>query len=188
GGANRWGDAHNFVVAQFLQHDSREREPQLHVHQAILNKQQRADGQWVGLDEAALKLHRAAAAAIGERVTEARLVEILGGTWRYRVGRRELVGVLVEVMEMISTRRQQVTKRGEEMVRKFEERVGREASVLERKHIYETATLKTRRAKSHDGETREEIGRAPCREGGRLRGGAGSWREEYEETRHSLAK
>ena len=156
GGANRWGDAHNFVVAQFLQHDSREREPQLHVHQAILNRQQRADGQWVGLDESALRLHRAAAAAIGERVTETRLVEILGGTWRYRDGKRELVGVPVEVMEMFSTRRQQVTKRGEEMVRKFEERVGREASVLERKHIYEKATLKTRRAKSHDGETREE--------------------------------
>src|SRR5690606_5727062 len=45
GGANRWADGHKFVVAQFLQHDSRDRDPQLHVHQAILNKLQRdADG------------------------------------------------------------------------------------------------------------------------------------------------
>jgi len=38
GGAGRWTDAHGFVVAQFLQHDSRDRDPQLLVHNAILNR------------------------------------------------------------------------------------------------------------------------------------------------------
>ncbi|HYZ07220.1 MAG TPA: relaxase domain-containing protein [Pseudonocardiaceae bacterium] len=31
GGAGQWIDAHTFVVAQFLQHDSRDGDPQLHV-------------------------------------------------------------------------------------------------------------------------------------------------------------
>ena len=44
GGAGRWIDAHEFVVAQFLQHDSRDRDPQLHVHQAILNRVLCSDG------------------------------------------------------------------------------------------------------------------------------------------------
>jgi hypothetical protein len=49
GGAARWIDAHSFVVAQFLQHDSR-RDPQLHVHNAILNRVRCAAGTWRTLD------------------------------------------------------------------------------------------------------------------------------------------
>ena len=73
GGAGRWIDAHRFVVAQFLQHDSRDRDPQLHVHQAILNRVLCADGAWRALDSRAIHALRGAAAAIGERVMEAHL-------------------------------------------------------------------------------------------------------------------
>lgn len=51
GRAGRWMDAHAFVIAQFLQHDSRERDPQWHVHNAILNRVLCADGcgvRWTG--------------------------------------------------------------------------------------------------------------------------------------------
>jgi hypothetical protein len=102
GGAGRWIDAHHFVVAQFLQHDSRDRDPQLHVHQAILNKQQCADGQWRTLDSRAIHILRGAAAAHGERVMEAELTRELGVVFRTRVdGRaREIVGVDEKVMEL----------------------------------------------------------------------------------------
>ena len=66
GGAGRWIDAHEFVVAQFLQHDSRDRDPQLHVHQAILNRVLCDDGTWRSLDSRAIHTLRGGAAAIGE--------------------------------------------------------------------------------------------------------------------------
>lgn len=56
-----------------LQHDTRDREPQLHVHQAILNRILCADGVWRALDSKAIHALRAAASAIGERVMEAHL-------------------------------------------------------------------------------------------------------------------
>ena len=55
GGAGRWIDAQQFVAAQFLQHDSRERDPQWHVHQAILNRVLCSDGQWRALDGKAIR-------------------------------------------------------------------------------------------------------------------------------------
>ena len=58
----RWIDAHEFVVAQFLQHDSRDRDPQLHVHQAILNRVLCSDGVWRTLDSRAIHTLRGAAA------------------------------------------------------------------------------------------------------------------------------
>ena len=160
GGADRWGDANQLVVAQFLQHDSRERDPQLHVHQAILNKVLRADGKWVGVDERALRLHRMSAGVIGERVMEAELARTLGVQFAAHETRdgvaREIVGVDQTVMDLFSSRRHAVTAKAAEMIAEYEARLGREASVLERKHIHEQATLMTRKGKSHGGETAEQ--------------------------------
>jgi conjugative relaxase-like TrwC/TraI family protein len=158
GGAGRWVDAHGFVVAQFLQHDSRDRDPQLHVHQAILNRVQCADGSWRTLDSRALHTYRAAAAAIAERVMEAHLARSLGVRFETRPdGRaREILGVPDSVMDLFSSRRRAITTRTEELVRAYRERHGREPSPLERTQISQRATLATRRAKSHDGETAEQ--------------------------------
>ena len=155
GGANRWGDANKFVVAQFLQHDSRDRDPQLHVHQAVLNKLQRVDGNWTGVDESALRLHRWSAGAIGERVMEAELARTLGVRFAARADgvAREIVGVDQQIMDLFSKRAHAVTAKAAEMIAEYEAHHGREASVLERKNISEQATLLTRKAKSHDGET-----------------------------------
>src|SRR5581483_2739768 len=46
GGGGQWVDGHGLVAAQFLQHDSRDHDPQLHVHGPILNKVQCPDGKW----------------------------------------------------------------------------------------------------------------------------------------------
>ncbi len=121
GGAGRWVDAHDFVVAQFLQHDSRDKDPQLHVHQAILNRVLCADGAWRTLDSRAIHALRAAASAIAERVMEAHLTGSLGVEFATRPdGRaREVLGVSQEVMDLFSSRRRAVTARTREMITEF---------------------------------------------------------------------
>ena len=42
--SGQWRDAEGFIVASFPQHDSRDGDMQLHVHNAIANRAQRADG------------------------------------------------------------------------------------------------------------------------------------------------
>ncbi|MDN5855331.1 MAG: relaxase domain-containing protein, partial [Actinomycetia bacterium] len=158
GGAGRWIDAHEFVVAQFLQHDSRDKDPQLHVHQGILNRVRCADGTWRTLDSRAIHTLRAAAGAIAERVAEAHLTRSLGVRFATRPdGRaREIVGVSQEVMDLFSSRRKAVTARTAELIADYERIEGRPASPAERYYFAQQATLVTRAAKSHVGETREE--------------------------------
>ena len=42
-GSGRFADAHQWVIASFAQHTSRDNDPQLHVHNAILNRVLRED-------------------------------------------------------------------------------------------------------------------------------------------------
>ncbi|MFC7612334.1 relaxase domain-containing protein [Actinokineospora soli] len=65
GAAGRFIDAHDWIVASFFQHDSRDHDPQLHIHNAILNRVQGADGQWRTLDSRAMHKFRGAASAVG---------------------------------------------------------------------------------------------------------------------------
>lgn len=159
GGAGRWIDAHRFVVAQFLQHDSRDKDPQLHVHQAILNRVLCADGTWRTIDGKGLYAHKRAADAHGERVMEARLTEWLGVRVETRPdGKvREIVGVDKAVMDLFSRRRRAVSQRVEKLIDAYRERNGgRQPSPLERFHIAQQATLETRKRKSESGETQDE--------------------------------
>ena len=68
GGAGQWVDGTGLVAAQFLQHDSRDKDPQLHVHGPVLNKQECADGTVRALDGTLLTLWKPAAAAVGRGV------------------------------------------------------------------------------------------------------------------------
>ncbi|MDN5854992.1 MAG: relaxase domain-containing protein, partial [Actinomycetia bacterium] len=158
GGGGRWIDGHQFVVAQFLQHDSRERDPQWHVHNAILNRVLCADGVWRGLDGMAIDAHKAAAGAFAERVMEAHLNRSIGLRSQTRPDgkAREIVGVDPALLDLYSGRRRQIGPKAQELIRGFTESTGREPSSYERTIIFEQATLATRKAKSHDGETREE--------------------------------
>ena len=54
GAAGRWVDAHDWTVASFFQHDSRDHDPQLHIHNAILNRVEGGDGKWRTLDSKAI--------------------------------------------------------------------------------------------------------------------------------------
>ncbi|WP_300010564.1 MobF family relaxase [Pseudonocardia sp.] len=158
GESGRWMDAHEFVVAQFFQHDSRERDPQWHIHNAILNRVLCADGEWRTVDGRAIDEHKAAAAAIAERVMEAHLAQSLGVRVETRPDgkAREVVGVDRELLDLYSSRRAQIGPKAAELIHEFTAKVGREPSPYERAVIHEQATLVTRKAKSHEGETRDE--------------------------------
>ncbi|MGW1341337.1 MobF family relaxase [Kribbella sp. NPDC002412] len=155
GAAGRWDDAHDWIVASFFQHDSRDHDPQLHIHNAILNRVQASDGQWRTLDSKALHRYKPAAGAVGERAMEQHLTRSLGVRFAMRPDgkAREVVGIDQAVMDLFSSRRRAITKKTARLVADFETKFGREPNSLELDRLQRTATLATRRSKSHDGET-----------------------------------
>ncbi|HVK20933.1 MAG TPA: MobF family relaxase [Actinokineospora sp.] len=157
GAAGRFTDAHDWTVASFFQHDSRDHDPQLHIHNAILNRVQGSDGQWRTLDSRAMHKFRGAASAVGERTTEEHLAQALGVRFATRPDgkAREVVGVDQAVMDLFSSRRRAITKKTADMVGAFEAKFGREPNSLELDRLQRQATFATRKAKSHVGESVE---------------------------------
>src|SRR5699024_9500714 len=154
GAAGRYVDAHDWTIASFFQHDNRDHDPQLHIHNAILNRVQGADGEWRTLDGRAVYAHRGAAAAVGERTMEEHLTRALGVQFATRPDgkSREVLGVSDEVMGLFSSRRRAITSHTRELVDAFETKFGREPNNLERDRLQRQATFATRQAKSHEGE------------------------------------
>jgi conjugative relaxase-like TrwC/TraI family protein len=158
GHAGRYVDAHDWVIASFLQHDSRDQDPQLHVHNAILNRVQCPDGEWRTLHGQAIYAYRAAAGVFAERVMEEHLTRSLGVQFATRPDgkAREVLGVRPEVMDLFSSRRRQITPKVAELAANFETRFGRAPNALELSRLSQRATLSTRRAKTRGGETAEQ--------------------------------
>src|ERR671927_1247856 len=101
GAGGRWVDAHDWTIASFFQHDSRDHDPQLHIHNAILNRVQGPDGTWRTIDGRSIYRYRGAAAAVGERVMEEHLTRALGVRLASRRdgNAREVVGIDQKVMD-----------------------------------------------------------------------------------------
>jgi conjugative relaxase-like TrwC/TraI family protein len=158
GGDGRWIDAHQWVVGMFLQHDSRDGDPQLHVHSAVLNRQLCADGRWRALDTAAIRLHMPAAAAVASRTMETMITGELGLGWVRREDgtARELVGVPVGVCAAFSSRRKAVTRAAQAAITEYEARTGRVAGLWVRHRLTQMACLRTRQPKSHEGIDAEQ--------------------------------
>ena len=94
--AGRYVDAHDWVVASFFQHDSRDHDPQLHIHNAMLNRVEGPDGVWRTLDwRGLLPVARRPRPRSAERTTEERLTHALGVLVATRPDgkAREVVGV-----------------------------------------------------------------------------------------------
>lgn len=155
GTAGRWEDAHDWTVASFFQHDSRNHDPHLHIHNAILNRVQGPDGKWRTLDWEAAKLQKAAAGAVGERVMFGRLVATLGVKVAMRPDgkSREIVGVDERVMDLFSSRTHAITPKTAALVAAFEARFGHAPNALQLYRLSRVATLATRPGKEHTGET-----------------------------------
>ncbi|HSV65492.1 MAG TPA: MobF family relaxase [Mycobacteriales bacterium] len=157
GAAGRYIDTHGLTVASFFQHTSRDNDPQLHIHNAALNRAQGVDGTWRTLDSRGIHKVRPAAAAVAERVMEETLTATLGVVFATRPDgkAREIVGVPATAMDLFSSRRRAITPKLRALVAAFQQRFGREPNGLELTRLAQTANLATRRAKSHDGETAE---------------------------------
>jgi len=119
----RWEDAHGFVVGSFAQHTSRDGDPQLHIHNLVLNRVRReTDGQYRTLDSQALHEHRGAAAAIAALVMESALSRKLGTGWVRRADGhgREVRGVSRTMMDEFSSGRRTISALTERLAREFE--------------------------------------------------------------------
>jgi hypothetical protein len=81
----RFEDAAPFAAATFMQSTSRDGDPQIHVHQLILNRQQTlADGQWRAIFSKALYAAKKEAAATAALYLESVLSQRFGFGWKYR--------------------------------------------------------------------------------------------------------
>jgi ribosomal protein S18 acetylase RimI-like enzyme len=158
GAAGRFIDAHDFVVGQFFQHDSRDHDPQLHIHNAILNRVQGSDGEWRTLDSRAIHRFRAAAAAVGERTMEEHITRALHIPFAARTDNngREAVGIPDHVNALFSSRRRAITGKTATLVEAFESKFGRAPNSLELDRLQRQATFATRKSKTYGGETAEQ--------------------------------
>ena len=145
-------DAAGSVAAAFLQHTSREGDPQLHVHIAVMNLAQRgdqADARWRTLHGAMLYQERLAVAAYAARELATRLTD-LGYVLVPREDGNgfEIGGVDQAVMDAFSSRRAQITPEVARMAEEYRQRYGREPSRRTLWAMAQAATLETRKAKS----------------------------------------
>jgi conjugative relaxase-like TrwC/TraI family protein len=163
-GSGRWERSEGWTVAQFLQHTSREGDPQLHVHGAILNKQGCADGKVRALDTALVMANKQGAGtiadvALSQGITRRHASRGVGVRWQMRadgVG-RELVGVDQASMDLFSKRTANMGPRLTRLVDDFRAQLGREPNALELSRLSKAASLGTRKAKSAmDGLSRAE--------------------------------
>jgi hypothetical protein len=166
--SGRFVDAHDWVIASFAQHTSRDNDPQLHVHNAILNRVLREDplaaraGEqraWRTLDGAALFLVRPAAAAIGERTMGEHLAEHLGVELVARPDGNgwEVAGVSEEAREQFSSRRRAIRPGVRELVEEYERRHGVAPNARAVWSMAQFVTLDSRRAKAHSAPSREAL-------------------------------
>jgi len=158
GRAGRWVDAHQWVTALFLQHDSRDGDPHLHVHGPTLNRVLCADGVWRALDTRAIFAWKPAAGAVSDRVAEAYAARAVGLLFATRPDgkAREVVGIDQVMRELFSSRRFATTGKAAELLAAYAAHQGRDPSALESWRLHQQATLATRKPKQHRGETRAE--------------------------------
>ena len=128
---------------------SRENEPQLHSHAALLNRTVTAAGKIGALDGAAFRAFKEAIDAAYVRALEQEVTQASGARFELRPDgvAREIVGVDVELMAEASTRRSQVTELVAERVAAFRERHGQEPDAVAMKRITDMAVYETRKAK-----------------------------------------
>ena len=123
----RWEDAHAFIAGSFPQHTSRDGDPQLHIHNLVLNRVQRErDQAWRTLDSKALYEHRGAAAAIAALVMESAISRRFGTGWTPRPDGhgREVTGTSPALMDQFSSRRQSIEALTQRLAQRFEEQHG----------------------------------------------------------------
>ena len=124
-----WRDGDGLVASLFLHHLSRDGDPQLHVHVAIWNRVQRADGadgKWRTLDSRTLHNQRLAVAPVADRGMETRLTA-LGYAMVPRADGNgaEVGGVSQDVMDLFSSRAVAVTGELKRLAQEYADKHGK---------------------------------------------------------------
>ncbi|HEX6514909.1 MAG TPA: MobF family relaxase [Nocardioidaceae bacterium] len=150
--------AGQWIVTRWDHTTSREGDPQLHSHAAVLNRVRCEDGAWRALDGKALYQERAAAGAIYERTLEEAMQRDLPVRFELRPDgkAREIVGIGQDVRDTFSGRRVQVREQVQAWAADYEAKHGRAPSRYELTVMAQKAALTTRRAKSGQTESAEE--------------------------------
>lgn len=99
----------NLVIALFQHDTSREQDPQLHTHALVMNATERSDAQWRSVYSRPMFEHKMAAGAVYRAALAVRLEALGFETERTHAdGRFEITVVPQRVVEVFSTRRQQI--------------------------------------------------------------------------------
>ena len=147
-----WRDGDGLVASLFLHHLSRDGDPQLHVHVAIWNRVQRADGadgKWRTLDSRTLHNQRLGVAPVADRGMETRLTA-LGYAMVPRADGNgaEVGGVSQDVMDLFSSRAVAVTGELKRLAQEYEDKHGKPPSRRTLWLLHQQAGQNTRRTKS----------------------------------------
>ena len=122
--SGEWRDGAGLTASLFLHHLSRDGDPQLHVHVAIWNRVQRADGaddKWRTLDSRSLHNQRLAVAPVADRILETKLTA-LGYVMVPRPDGNgaEIGGVGQDVKDLFSSRAVAVTGELDRLAREYQ--------------------------------------------------------------------
>ena len=147
-----WRDGGGLVASLFLHHLSRDGDPQLHVHVAIWNRIQRADGAddtWRTLDSRSLHGQRLGVAPVADRILETRL-SALGYVMVPRADGNgaEVGGVSQDVMDLFSSRAVAVTGELDRLAREYQAVHGKPPSRRTLWLLHQQAGQNTRRTKA----------------------------------------
>jgi hypothetical protein len=147
-----WRDGDGVVASVFLHHISRDGDPHLHVHIAVWNRVQRADGadeKWRTLDSRSLHHQRLAVAPVTDRVVETRL-SALGYAMVPRPDGNgaEVGGVRQDVMDLFSSRSRALTPELKALIGQYQTVHGRPPSKRTIWLLGQQAAQQTRRTKA----------------------------------------
>src|SRR5690349_20362299 len=150
--AGEWRDGAGLTASLFLHHLSRDGDPQLHVHVAIWNRVQRADGadaKWRTLDSRSPHSQRLAVAPVADRILETKLTG-LGYVMVPRADGNgaEIGGVGQDVKDLFSSRAVAVTGELDRLAREYQAVHGRPPSRRTLWLLHQQAGQNTRRTKA----------------------------------------
>ena len=155
--SGEWRDASGLLVASFPQHTNRDGDPQLHVHNAIANRAQRADGadeKWRALHGHPLFRNKLRLGTLADRFLAQELEEL---GWRCVLredGKAlEVGGITEEDADTYSDRAKELRDLTREYAEQYERDHGHAPGKRAMWAIKQRAALETRDAKEHNPPT-----------------------------------
>ena len=147
-----WRDGDGLVASVFLHHISRDGDPHLHVHIAVWNRVQRADGadgKWRTLDSRSLHNQRLAIAPVTDRIVQTRL-SALGYAMvpREDGNGAEVGGISQDVMDLFSSRSRALTPELKALIGRYQKIYGKPPSKRTIWLLGQQAAQNTRRTKA----------------------------------------